>query len=87
MTLQNVVAGSRYWVAQSSDPSNVIANGDAPGGDIVISGIGALANPMLLTIRVRKGTSGTKYRPFETNAYLVKAGATAYISQQLDPVA
>lgn len=87
LTLQNVAAGSQYWVAQSSNLSNVVANAAAPGGDIVISGIGALANPMLLTIRVRKGTSGTKYAPFSTQAYLVKTGASAFVSQQIDPVA
>ena len=87
LRIQNVVANSEYWVAQSSDLANVIAVDVAPGGDIVLQDVPAKEEAMLVTIRVRKGTSGSKYKPFETQAYLYRSGGISYIIQELDPIA
>lgn len=85
ITLENIVVGSRYWVAESADLTNVLATGVAASTTEVLSNVPAYANPMLVEIRVRKATSGTRYLPFVTYGYLVRAGITAYIAQVEDP--
>lgn len=81
LTIQNVLSGSNYWVAQTSDLTNVLATGTQSGSsDIVISSIPAVESPMLVTIRVRKAG----YVPFETNAYLYSTGGLSYIIQVTD---
>lgn len=81
LTIQNVLSGSNYWVAQTSDLTNVLASGTQSGSsDIVITSIPALESPMLVTIRVRKAG----YVPFETNAYLYSTGGLSYIIQVTD---
>lgn len=84
LTLQNVIAGSRYWVARASDLSVVLGTGIAAGGDIELAGLPAYANPMLMKIRIRNASGTPAYKPVETYAYLIKAGVTIYIEQQLD---
>lgn len=84
LTLQNVIAGSRYWVARASDLSVVLGTGVAAGGDIELAGLPAYANPMLMKIRIRNASGTPAYKPVETYAYLIKAGVTIYIEQQLD---
>lgn len=83
LTIQNVVNGSHYWVAQTSDLSNVLGSGVQSGsGDIVISSIPALESPMLTTIRIRN----LGYIPFETNAYLYSSGGLSYVIQSVDTI-
>ncbi len=87
ITLQNVLSGSRYWIAQASNLSNVLATGTAPGGDIVIAGIPAVANPMLVEVRVRFASGTTKYQPLTTYGYLSRSGVVIYVAQVEDTVA
>jgi hypothetical protein len=82
LTLQNILDGSSYWVAQTADLTNVLGSGTQSGtADIAITNIPALSNPMLVTIRVRKAG----YIDFQTNAYLYSSGGLSYIIQATDP--
>lgn len=87
LLLQNIVTGSAYWIAQTSDLSNVLAAGSAPGGDFSITSIPSIEENMLVTIRVRKGTAGGKYFPFETQAQIKRTGGVCYVIQTPDPIA
>lgn len=86
LTLQNIVVGSQYWIAQASNLSNVLATGTAASSTEVIEDVPAYSNPMLVVIRVRKGTSGVRYWPLETYGYIVKGGTDVWISQVADGV-
>lgn len=86
LTLQNVLGGSRYRITRN-DTGAELASGLVPGAvatDHVIAGIPAYSNPMLMRIVVRNASGATKYKAFETFAYLYKTGGAAYIIQQVD---
>ena len=87
ITLQNIVVGSRYWVARASDLTTVLASGVAEATDLTIDNIPAYANPMLVEVRIRKASEPVKYQPFITYGYLVRAGITVYCAQVVDSVA
>lgn len=87
LEIQNAVVGSRYWVAQASDLSNVIESGTVATSSFTISGIAAYANPMLVEIRLRKASGGTKYQAYRGYVYLPSSGAVAYVSQVEDEIA
>jgi hypothetical protein len=83
ITLQNVVNGSDYWIAQNSDLTNVLASGTQAGSaDIVLANIPAYANPMLFQVRVRKAG----YVPLTTFGNLVTAGSIVYVAQTADTI-
>ncbi len=84
--LQNIVVGSRYWIARASDLSDVLAEGVAETSEITLENIPAYANPMLFEVRVRKGSGSPNYQPYKTFGYLVRDGATVYIAQVEDEV-
>ena len=86
ITLQNIVAGSRYWIAQASDLSNVLATGVAESSEITLDNIPSYANPMLVEVRIRKASEPVKYQPFVTYGYLVRGGITVYCAQVEDSV-
>lgn len=83
LTIQNAVVGSRYWVAGADDLSVVLALGAITDGDNIITDIPAYANPMLLTVRIRK----LGYYPVEMSTNLVRSGAGLYVSQIPDTIA
>jgi hypothetical protein len=85
--IQNIVAGSRYWIAQATDLTNVLAAGTAGSSKFTVPSIPAYDNPMLLEIRVRKASEPVKYQPYVTYAYLARGGITVYIAQVQDNVA
>lgn len=86
LTLQNIVAGSRYRVTRVSNGAE-LATGLVTGSgtvDWVISGLPVYANPMQVAITVRNASGAPTYRAFDTQALMDRDGATAYILQQLD---
>lgn len=85
-TLQNVIGGSRFRITRN-DNGNELASGLVPGSvatDHTISGIAGFENPMLMRIVIRNASGSTKYRSFETFAFLYKSGGSSYILQQVD---
>jgi hypothetical protein len=87
ITIKNVQDGSEYWV-KNADTDEVIATGTQSGtADIIVSSVGYSGTDETLVIRVRKGTSGTKYKPYETQATLTESGASVYVSQVEDTIA
>lgn len=87
ITLQNIVVGSRYWVAKATDLSYVLATGVAESSEVVLTNIQSYSNPMLIEVRVRKASEPVKYQPFVTYGYLVRGGVTIYCAQVADYVA
>jgi len=86
VTIQNIAIGSRHWIAQASDTSNVLATGIAASSEVLIVGVPAYENPMLLEIRIRNSSGAPTYKPYETHVYLSRAGATAYVAQIVDDI-
>ena len=87
-TLTNVIVGSSYWIADSSNLSNILASGTAATSTVVVTGMASYNSPtMLVTVRVRYSSGGTVYIPFETQAFHQKVAAGSYIIQTLDPTA
>lgn len=86
ITLQNIVVGSRYWIAQASDLTNVLAVGVAASIEEVLTNLPAYTNPMLVEVRVRNASDATAYFPYVTYGYLVRDGATVYIAQVVDNI-
>ena len=87
ITLQNIVVGSRYWIARASDLTTVLASGTAEATEITLDNLPAYANPMLVEVRIRKASEPIKYQPFVTYGYLVRGGITVYCAQVVDNVA
>jgi hypothetical protein len=84
ITLQNVVAGSRYWI-YNTDSSTLLTSGVAAGSTVTYEA-NNLPNGTNLKIRVRYASTGTKYLPFETNAITSNLAANVYISQVVDTI-
>lgn len=92
LTLQNVSGGSRYWVANASDLTQVLATGTVAGSedafyDEVIPNVPAYGVPFLMEIRIRNATGAIKYKSFKTYVNHSSVGASAYVIQAVDPVA
>lgn len=85
LLLQNIVVGSRYLVLRE-DNGEVLASGVASSTDVLISGLPAYSDLMLVEIRVRLSSSIPSYLPLTTYARLSRGGVIAYISQTLDAV-
>lgn len=83
LTLENIVAGSRYRVTRRSTGEELAAGVTASATE-VIAGVPAYSNPMLIDITVRNASGTPAYKIFDTAAYLYKTGGSAYILQQLD---
>lgn len=86
LTLNNMVAGSRYRVTRH-DNGNELATGVAAGSglvDVVLTGVACFANPAQVDITVRNASGSPAYRVFDTAAFIPKSGTSAYVLQQLD---
>lgn len=83
LTLNNIVAGSRYRITRTSTGDELATGLVAGSGlvDEVIAGIPCFSSPMQVNITVRNASGATKYKVFNTAALMVKAGASAYILQ------
>lgn len=85
LSLTNVVTGSRYRIELLSDGS-LLAEGTAGGSTLNIPldyyTIGSPSNDV--KIKVRKATSPTRYKPYETQATLAAGTVTVFIAQVSD---
>lgn len=86
LTLRNVVAGSRYRVTRADTGAELATSLVSGSGlvDEVISGVACYANPQEVDITVRNASGSTKYKPFQTAAFIAKSGGEAYILQSED---
>lgn len=90
LTLTNVVVGSRYRIERQGDGSLATPTGNAEG----VAGASTVAITLDyyaggsanndLKIKVRKATSGTTYKPFETQATVGAANQSIYVGQIAD---
>lgn len=83
LTLTNVVVGSRYRVTRDST-GDELATGVAAASTVTLTGLPSYGSSMLVDITVRNASGSPNYKPFNTAAYSARAGAGAYILQQLD---
>lgn len=86
LTLENIVVGSRYRVTRH-DTGDELATGVAASTTVNLTGLAVYANPMLVKITVRKGTTAPKYEPLDTFVNITRGTTAAYISQVPDPIA
>jgi hypothetical protein len=86
LVLQGIVSGSRYRVTKADDDTE-LATGEAGSTTVTLSGLPVYANPMLVKITVRKGTTAPKYQPLDTYAHMTRGSVSAFISQIPDPIA
>jgi hypothetical protein len=83
LTLQNVVAGSRYRITRTSTGAE-LATGVAAGSgliDVVVAGLPVFSNPMQVSITVRNASGSPPYKVFDTQASMTRDGVSAFISQ------
>lgn len=86
LILRNIVAGSRYRITRA-DTGAELATGVAAGSgpvDVTVSGVACYANPQEVDITVRNASGSTKYKVFDTVAFIAKSGGEAYILQTED---
>lgn len=83
LTLRNILAGSRYRVTRADTGAELAAGLVAGSGNVdeVISGVECYANPQEVDITVRNASGATKYKVFDTAAFIDRAGGEAYILQ------
>lgn len=94
VVVQNAVVGSAYMLGYlvGATPSGAFTplagfSGTVSNSDFTLSNVPSYESPMLLELRLRKGTSGAKYQPFKINAVHSSNGVTIYCSQVADPIA
>jgi hypothetical protein len=90
LTLTNVVPGSRYRIERQGDGSLATPTGNAEG----VAGASTVAITLDyyaggsanndLKIKVRKATSGTSYKPFETQTTIGANPQSIYVGQIAD---
>ena len=88
LTLTNVVVGSRIRIEEQVAGTLVderTATGTTEVFTVPVYSGGSASND--LRIKVRKGTSGPKYQPFETLAVAAIGTQSVYIAQVADPIA
>lgn len=83
LTILNAVIGSRYRVTRHDNGAE-LATGVIGSASEDIFGIPSFGAPMLMDITIRNASGSPNYRIFETSVNSAKAGASAYILQQLD---
>jgi len=87
VTLTNVAVGSQVYIAKQSD-GTVILSQSAASSTISINFLHPGGEDIAITIRVRKGTSSTKYLPYEATGYIsATTGFSLAISQIIDNIA
>ena len=89
--VENAVVGSRYELGY--DVSGVFTSftpsiqGTVATSAFTLSNVPSLASPMLLWLRMRKGSAATKYQPLNQKSFHSVNGVTFYVSQVEDKVA
>ena len=82
LTLENVVVGSRVHVEKQSD--GTAFNDQVAAASTVVISLSAYAPGNTnndLRIKVRKGSSATYYKPYETLATAIVGAQSIYVSQ------
>jgi hypothetical protein len=88
LTLTNVVVGSSIRIELAGSGTLVEFRTATLTSEVFTVPYYAPADPGNdLRIKVRKGTSATKYQPFETLATAGEAAQSVYIAQVADPIA
>lgn len=100
LRLKNAIAGSEYGIFVQTTNSQATSGGVAAGVGVVSGTPGTVVDQDItldyfvggnanndVRIRLRKGTSATKYQPFETLATLSAGIVLAYCAQVADTIA
>lgn len=84
VTIQNCINGSRYWLVNNDDYSQVLSTGIVNTDPYTISSVPAYGSPFTMLLRIRNSSGSPKYKTFETIIIHSKTGATVYVIQELD---
>lgn len=88
LVLQNVVVGSAYRVdvlSTGAEQASGTAASSAVSITLPVYPSGHASNS--LRIKIRKGSSAPKYKPFETQATAVRGSLSVWVQQEADPIA
>jgi uncharacterized protein YcnI len=88
LTLTNVVIGSRIRIEEQASGALIEDRAATGTTEVFTVPVYSGGNPSNdLRIKVRKGTSGPKYQPFETLAVAAIGTQSVYIAQVADAIA
>lgn len=82
--IHRAVLGSRYWLVNSADHSQVLATGVIDSDPQVLSSIPSYGSPMIMHLRLRNASGATKYKQYESEVPHSASGADFYVSQEKD---
>jgi hypothetical protein len=84
ITITGMASGSILAIYKASDMSEIAAPATTTGS---YSASYTYTGDTAIIVRVRKGTSGGKYLPYEYSGTITSAGFSLNVSQVLDPIA
>lgn len=87
ITLTNVIVGSAIRVEEDDGTLVEFRTADATSEVFTIPAYASGSTKNDLVIKVRKGTSATKYLPYETVATAIVGAQSVYIAQVADTIA
>jgi len=93
LSLTNIAAGSSYRIEVASTGALASPSGSAAGVyasgalDITLDLFAPGSAENALRIKVRKGSAGPKYQPFETQTTMSAAPQAVFVAQVIDPIA
>lgn len=82
LTIDNVVVGSSIQLEESDGTLIEFRTADSTSEVFAVS-----ASLGVITVKIRKGSSGTKYQPYETQTTAFDGSASIYVSQVADTIA
>lgn len=82
LTIQNVVAGSRYRLEDTTNSSSLV-DAIALGGDVLLT-LPYYSPSRVLRLKVRNSSGSPAYQAFETLVTITAANASVYVLQALD---
>ena len=84
ISITGMANGSEFAIYKTSDMAEIVAPQSTSGS---YSGSYTYTGDTAIVVRVRKGTSGTKYLPYEYSGTITAAGFSLNVSQIIDTIA
>ena len=84
VTINYAIIGSRYWLVNNADHSQVLATGTISSDPQVLTNIPSYGSPMIMLLRLRNASGSSKYKTWQGLVPHARSGASFYTAQQLD---
>lgn len=84
VTINGAVIGSRYWLVNNSDHSQVLSTGLITSDPQVLPNIPSYGSPMLMLLRLRNASNPVKYKTYESTLPHSSVGSSFYCAQVED---